>query len=488
MTGQDWEALIHRYLDGKANRQEIAQLSRELESDGEMRLNYLRMANIHGALATIEEFDESRSASETRMLELVSQFEQYKPSPQKRRFQYALSAVTFLLLVIGVWTTWIFWPSSIVTITSIEGIVQWMGDGGKVIKDLKVGQSLTGGIIEARSRDSFLEFRFRDGSMLSASEGAVLTVTVTDQAQKSLRLRSGVLSAEVEKQATNRPMILITPSARFEILGTRFDVVTTEEHSKLSVQEGLVQAIRLSDGKSVQIGANQSTIVDIQSQSELVARRSDQSVSVWQADLEKDRKAGEGLFESPLHILRRQIRNALGRGELNRDQIPEVYGARIRAAMGKEDVVRAQPKSIRRGRLGDVVQMVTLNIRPDKPNPVVIADGSLFRVQGKVLVPTEIRIGFGAFGTSRPNADRFMTSRDVDGGFDLQIPVREFQNRRKPGGGTSAIGMEIFTWFCLTSDPGAELAISHVKLMPEIRVTIENNGYIQDMNTEPSRQ
>lgn len=470
MSKQDWDVLIHRYLDGVASEEEVAQLSQQLEADAETRLNYLRLADIHGVLATTQEFGEPRSASEPRVLELASQFERHKVSSVRRRFLFALSTAAAIVLIFWASTAWKSHISSIATITAIEGVVQWIGDGGQMANDLQMGQSLTGGTIEARSVDSLVELRFRDGSILSTSEGSVLTIA--DGGQKELHLRSGVLSADVEKQPPNRPMIVATPTARFEIQGTRFDVVATDEHSKVSVKEGLVRAVRLTDGRSVQIGANHSTIVNIHSQSELVARRSDQAVNIWQADLEKDSKVGEGRFESPLHLLRRQIRDGLGRGELTREQIPDIYGERIRTAMDKAGIVKAQPKSIGRDRFGDVIQIITLYIRPDRPNPVVLTDRSLFRVQGKVLKPTELHIGFGALGTVRANAGRFLSSRNVEAEFDLHIPVHEFQSRSKRSRKSSAIGMEVSAWFCFTSDPGAELTISDVELMQSTETVI----------------
>jgi ferric-dicitrate binding protein FerR (iron transport regulator) len=486
MNQQDYETLIHRYLDGIATNEEVAQLSQQLESDAEMRLSYLRLADIHASLAMTEEFDEPRSESETQVLEFVSQLEQSNPSSLRRPLPFALGTAAVVMMMICAWTVWKTRPSSIATITAIEGVVEWIGDGGQVNKDLHVGRSLTRGTIEASSVDSFLELRFRDGSVLSTSEGAVLTIA--DQGQKSLHLRSGVLSAEVEKQPTNRPMILNTPAARFEILGTKFDVVASDERSKVSVKEGLVQAVRLTDGKSVKIGADHSTIIDLHAQSELVARRSDQSVTIWKADLEKDRKVGEGRFESPLHLLRREIRSALGQGALTSEQIPDVYGQRIRAAMDKEGVVKAQTKSIGRGRSGEAIQIVTLTIRSDEPNPVVLTDQSQFWVQGMVLKPTKIQIGFGAFGTARANAGRFMTSRNVENGFDLHIPIHEFRSRRERNGGNLAVGMEVFTWFCLTSDPEAELSISHVELTPATKSKIVSNEFPHNTTTEHSRE
>lgn len=91
-----------------------------------------------------------------------------------------------------------------------------------MIKYLHAEQSLTGSTIEAHRVNSLVELRFRNSSILSKSEGSVLTIA--DKGKKVLHLRSGVLSAEVEKQPTIRPMILTTSTARIEILGSQFDL------------------------------------------------------------------------------------------------------------------------------------------------------------------------------------------------------------------------------------------------------------------------
>jgi len=44
--------------------------------------------------------------------------------------------------------------------------------------------------------------------------------------------------------------------------------------------------------------------------------------------------------------------------------------------------------------------------------------------------------------------------------------VSEFQPFQGRGGDVSPIGMEVFAWFCLTSDANAELEISAVELKP----------------------
>ena len=151
---------------------------------------------------------------------------------------------------------------------------------------------------------------------------------------------------------------------------------------------------------------------------------------------------------------------------MTREQIPEVYGDRLAGIVETDGVLKAQPKQVVRSKFGNVIQIATLYVNRDKLNPVVLNDQSVFRVQGKVAAATEIHVGIGAFGTTRASAGRFITSRNVAGEFDLEVPASQFRPFRGRGGDFSAIGMEVFVWFCLTSDANAKLEIASVELKP----------------------
>ena len=302
--------LIQRHLDGIASDEEVKKLSEKLESCSETRSLYLKLQQIHAILLNGEFEEPLTNDSEHRVLELTSNLERSNRILRKRRFLFTLGSIAAAVLVIvGSWCLWSSRAERIVEITSIQGAVQWTGDGGNVIEELEEGQALTGGTIETRSVNSVVELRFRDGSTVSTSGGSVLTIA--DDGQKKLYLRSGVLSADVEKQPAERPMIVITPTARLEILGTRFDVMANPERSKVSVRQGLVRAVRLSDGKSVKVAGGHSAIASTDVQSEFLSRRSDQAVHAWKANLEQDRKQGEGEFVSAMVALRIEIREAL---------------------------------------------------------------------------------------------------------------------------------------------------------------------------------
>jgi len=411
-----------------------------------------------------DEFSEpSKMDPEPRILKLISDLQQSNRILKRRRTLVTLASIAAaVFVVLGSWLAWNRQPERIVEITSIQGDVQWTGDGGNVIDALENGRLLTGGTIETRSVNSFVELRFRDSSTLSISGGAVLTLA--DDGQKKLYLRSGILSADVKKQQEQYPMVVVTPAARLEVLGTRFDVMANPAQSKISVRQGLVRAVRMSDGKSVNVAGGHSAIASTEVESDFLSRRADQAVHEWTANLEQDHKQGEGEFVSAMVALRFEIRDALQRGQVLRSQIPEVYGARLANISETQGVLKAQPKQIRHSQFGNVIQIATLHVNRDQTNPVVLSEQSVFRVQGKVVSPTEIHVGIGAFGTTRASAGRFLTSRNVNGIFDLEIPVEQFRPFRGRGDTTSAVGMEVFHWFCLTSDTNAELEISSVEL------------------------
>ena len=48
---QDWNALIQKHLDGQTTEEEAQALSTGIEDDAEVRSQYLKAAQIHGALA-----------------------------------------------------------------------------------------------------------------------------------------------------------------------------------------------------------------------------------------------------------------------------------------------------------------------------------------------------------------------------------------------------------------------------------------------------
>ena len=72
MNDHDWESLIGRHLDGVASPEDVAELSRQIESDPDTRLLYLKLARVHATLSAAESDEPSvTTEAESRVLELL---------------------------------------------------------------------------------------------------------------------------------------------------------------------------------------------------------------------------------------------------------------------------------------------------------------------------------------------------------------------------------------------------------------------------------
>ena len=160
---------------------------------------------------------------------------------------------------------------NIARIKGLNGTLTWIGDGGQIVQGagspqketrwsnvLREGAELSGGTIEGMAPDSWFELEFHDGSTGMISGDSILTFS--DQGQKEFRLKQGRFSADVMPQPEGKPMLIHTPSAVLEVIGTQFDVEAGPESTMLYVREGKVQVRRVHDGRTVDVPANHRVV------------------------------------------------------------------------------------------------------------------------------------------------------------------------------------------------------------------------------------
>ena len=160
---------------------------------------------------------------------------------------------------------------NIARIKGLNGTLTWIGDGGQIVQGagspqketrwsnvLREGAELSGGTIEGMAPDSWFELEFHDGSTGMISGDSILTFS--DQGQKEFRLKQGRFSADVMPQPEGKPMLIHTPSAVLEVIGTKFDVEAGPESTMLYVREGKVQVRRVHDGRTVDVPANHRVV------------------------------------------------------------------------------------------------------------------------------------------------------------------------------------------------------------------------------------
>ena len=87
-------------------------------------------------------------------------------------------------------------------------------------------------------------------------------------------------------------MVVLTATARLEILGTQLDVDCDAAATSVSVSKGLVRVTRLVDGRVAEVPANHQTVATVNRQATLLATPRRDPVRVWRSQLPRDSKYG----------------------------------------------------------------------------------------------------------------------------------------------------------------------------------------------------
>jgi hypothetical protein len=88
------------------------------------------------------------------------------------------------------------------------------------------------------------------------------TVKVLDWTRgKRLELRLGQLKAGVARQPPFKPLLVRTPNAEARVLGTKFTLAATTNHTRLDVTKGRVRLTPASTGATVKVGAGEYAVV-----------------------------------------------------------------------------------------------------------------------------------------------------------------------------------------------------------------------------------
>ena len=376
---QDWReelnALLGRLVDEELSPAETVRLNEILRDEPEACEEYHAYLDVHEALRgqlSVPDF--------TAMDKLIVP----KPEPSYLRPIMAMAA----LVVIGFFINFLMTqpvhkPVTIAKIKALSGSLVYTGDRGLVRKDLKEGDSLEGGTIEGMTPDAWFELEFSDESTVMISGNSMLTFS--DDGQKKLRLKEGGLSANVNPQPKDKPMLVSTRTALFEVMGTRFSVDTEPTAATLRVSEGRVRATRLRDNLSVEVPAKHRVVAS--QDHELTPERLPDSISIWKSRLERGAKGGNG------------------------DWVP--------AQEGEPAYLRAIPYTIS-AKLDEqqrtIYTISTRVSREDSPS-VILKPGSRIRVQGKMDTPHAIWFGVTL---RRPDGD-------FAGHFQIIVPADRFQ-------------------------------------------------------------
>ena len=344
---------------------------------------------------------------------------------------FAASAAAALLTAI------VLWPRAkpeVARVTGLNGSLQWIGDGGRLERDLQVGTVLGGGTLEALSADSWMSLEFLDGSAVTVSGPTMLTIA--EDGQKQLHLREGSLFANVARQAKGRPMLIHTRTAELEVLGTQLDVEAEPEATRLNVNEGRVRVTRLVDGRVAEVPAHHQVVASADRTESLTPTRRAEAVDRW----------------------RSRLTASVGKPLPAEGDLP----ARLRAM----PIILSRPEQ---GTFA--VFVAAFGVAQADAPPVRLEAGSRFRIRGRLGAARDLGFGVtmkrsgGSFGGK---FEAILPAREIaagGGAFDLALDPAVLQPLQ-PGALGTPIGSEVEDCYVFTVDVDAGLEVIEVELLP----------------------
>lgn len=117
-------------------------------------------------------------------------------------------------------------------------------------------RSLPGDVVRV-SDEGAATLAFADGTRLQLLGGSQIAFVPGASPQKSFALTAGALVATVAKQPTRSPMLIRTPQAKIEVIGTTFTLDVTAVSTRLDVEKGRVQVSNGVNRQPVQVAAGQ---------------------------------------------------------------------------------------------------------------------------------------------------------------------------------------------------------------------------------------
>ncbi len=297
-THDEWEELVERHLRGELTEQEMEQLAERLDSDPAARRLFVEESLWDTRMGEV--LRGTVSGEGTSQLDAARPLDLGQRSANRvLRIMLAGAVVVIVVLSFGLYqqraqaerriaeikasVPEVQDHEPIAKVIGLSGSLIWTGDRGEIQRELEVGTDLPGGTIEGVAPDSWFQLQFNDGSTLMISGTSILTFA--DAGQKVLRLKEGSLSASVEPQPSDKPMLIHTHTATLEVLGTQFKVEADLASTALHVSAGKVRVKRSSDNAELEVPEKHRLLVE--ADNELVAVSTPDSVSEWKSELHR---------------------------------------------------------------------------------------------------------------------------------------------------------------------------------------------------------
>ena len=272
--------MLTRYVASDCSTEEVQELSSRLERDA-AACELLAEILMQGAAA--REFAQANP---------VPVREVHRAPQRWQALLWPMAAAAAVVFAAVIWIQSGRDAAWVMRASEVSGSVRWTGQGGSIVDSLAKDAALSGGTVETVSDDAAVTLAFRDGSLITLM--AHSAATISDEGQKQVHLREGNLSADVRPQRSGRPMLIHTPTAVLEVLGTRFDVESGAATTRLNVDEGTVRMTRLVDGSTVDVPAEHQVVASLSRAEKLGAVQRLTPTLNWRSDLSQGAKGTDG--------------------------------------------------------------------------------------------------------------------------------------------------------------------------------------------------
>ncbi len=447
------KALARAYGDGTIIETELERLDRMLQDNHDAREQFLREMNLIDA---IEEMALG-GPPDVRDQNLVLPPATKSIAP---RFAWvpwiplAVAAAALLVLTSFVWLS--SGHPTIGTVVALHGPVRWTGQDGVVENDLEVGESLSGGTLEVLAADAWASFYFHDGSLVTLSGEA--EAVLSDRGQKRLQLHHGSMSAEVEPQPAASPMIVRTPAAEIEVLGTQFNVSARNTDTELAVNEGRVRFLRSSDGQALDVPAEHRAVASLDPAEDFTIQPLGPQVATWQSRFESDSEVMHGYWKPAFFELGIKLKQSVAAGETTAAEALAEYRQAVR--LDSQGSVWGKPSKIG--------CLVWLDVRDEDGRRVQLTDQSRLRITGRIFASVNLEMGVSTYEAEGGFYDKFsctITSQELnrspEGKFEWVVGAGDLL----PKSGNTPSGSVVHDWWCVTESNTAKFEIIRVEIL-----------------------
>jgi ferric-dicitrate binding protein FerR (iron transport regulator) len=408
-----WELLV-RYAAGECDAKETATLSHRIETETEVAA---ALADVLLQAIVVRDDAEAHPAR--------AETAQVKTGWRTSWFAGAMAAaLAFFVALVGLLQRG--GERNFLTVTQADGSVRWTGAGGEVRESLVTGSTLPGGSLETVSDDATLVVAFTDGTSLTLLGRTA--ATISNEGQKTVHLRSGSLSADVRPQDPQRPLLIHTPTALLEVLGTRFEVDSDEANTRLAVNEGRVRLTRLMDGRSADVPAQHEAVASLSGEEMPVMPRREPEV-LWRSDFSTGPTGTQGRW--------------------------------LPADAEKMARIGAEPAYLPKTSRGPVtIYRVNLTLPWQDRANIHVQPDSRVRLRGHANQSATLEVMLGCMKTTGGSAGNWFQQRGISAGeWQIELPVSAFrkwhaQAKDAPAEALELRGIAIYT---INEDAGLEV-------------------------------